>query len=186
MKLVCDTCCMAKLTEEELPKALVVFSDMQFDQASDEVAGDSTDSCMVKIERMWQNCGYDSCPKIIFWNLAATSSFPSSSRTKNVQMLSGFSQNLINSFLKDDDLDTSPETALRNILDEEWLDEVRNIFNPTSNRMNDPALISDRKRVQKALAALKRSDNERKISVAKEDHAAATAKNHVIPEQLQI
>ena len=160
MKLLCDSCVQAGLTEEELPKGLVIFSDMQFDCASEE----TQTSCVSKISGLWQMHGYTTYPKIIFWNLASRSSFPATGQTENVQMLSGFSQNLMHSFLNDEELDTTPEAALRNLLDEKWLEGVRDAFNSGSNSLDDPSLARRRKRVRCILSSLKQSDRERKVT----------------------
>jgi hypothetical protein len=146
MQHIVRSCVDAGLTEEELPKGLVVFSDMQFDCA---IRGDMAD-CMSKIEDLWQTNGYASAPKIVFWNLAAsTASFPAKSDTKNVQMLSGFSQNLMKAFLNDKELEeVTPEATLRNALSEEWLDNLRRTFKPDSTTLEDPSTVAQRERVQ--------------------------------------
>jgi len=147
MQHVVQSCVQAGLTEDELPKGLVVFSDMQFDSA---MHGNKAD-CMSKIEDMWQSFGYASAPKIIFWNLAAdTSSFPARAGTKNVQMLSGFSQSLMKAFMCDTKLEeVTPETTLRSLLSEEWLDKVRSSFKPNSRALEDPATVEQRVCIQK-------------------------------------
>jgi hypothetical protein len=74
---ICTSCVEAGLTEEEIPKGLVVFSDMQFDSA----AAHSEDS-MAKIKNLWEQNGFAVAPKIIFWNLAAnTKSFAAQANT---------------------------------------------------------------------------------------------------------
>jgi hypothetical protein len=178
MEKICRDCIKAGLTEEELPKGLVIFSDMQFNYASPEET--QSGSCMNKIECMWQKAGYSTSPKIVFWNLASSSTFPSSAKTKNVEMLSGFSQHLAHSFLNDDELDTSPEAALRNLLDEGWLNKVRNAFNPLSRKLQDPKTVQQRERTQKILAVLKRSDREKRV---REEKARAKEKEDVLKEE---
>lgn len=154
MRHIVQSCVEAGLTEEELPKGLVVFSDMQFDSA---MHGDKAD-CMSQIEELWQTNGYASSPKIIFWNLAAnTTSFPAKSDTKNVQMLSGFSQNLMKAFMNDTQFEeVTPETTLRSLLSEEWLDKVRDAFNPDSKTLEDPTTVEQRQRVQRIDALLEK------------------------------
>ena len=125
---------------------------MQFDQAMHGDMGD----CMSRIEGLWQTNGYATAPKIIFWNLAAsTASFPAKSDTQNVQMLSGFSQNLMKAFMNDTELEeVTPETTLRSLLSEEWLDNLRDTFKPDSRTLEDPATIEQRERVQEIDALL--------------------------------
>lgn len=96
------------------------------------------------------------CPEDHFWNLAAsTASFPAKSDTQNVQMLSGFSQNLMKAFMNDTELEeVTPETTLRSLLSEEWLDNLRDTFKPDSRTLEDPATIEQRERVQEIDALL--------------------------------
>jgi hypothetical protein len=146
MQHVVQSCVEAGLTEEELPKGLVVFSDMQFDRA---MHGGMAD-CMSQIESLWQANGYASAPKVVFWNLAAsTTSFPAKSDTENVQMLSGFSQNLMKAFLNDTELEeVTPEATLRNALSEQWLDNLRRTFKPDSTTLEGLSTVAQRERVQ--------------------------------------
>lgn len=69
---------------------LVIFSDMQIDEA---------DNCVLydEIEKMYNAAGYQ-IPHILFWNLRSTSGFPVLSSQKNASMLSGYSPALLNSF----------------------------------------------------------------------------------------
>jgi len=87
---------------DELKKTtLVIFSDMQIDQAED-----SKDSFFDNIKVRYREAGLKSIyktpfpvPHIIFWNLRTTSGFPSLSSTPNTSMISGSSANLLNLFL---------------------------------------------------------------------------------------
>lgn len=81
------------LKEEDIP-AMIIFSDMQFDEA---VSG-SKATQLVRITRRFHDLGMKlynkplARPLIIFWNLRGdTVGFPATATTENVQMLSGFS-----------------------------------------------------------------------------------------------
>ena len=152
MRRIVESCVEAGLAEEDLPKGLVVFSDMQFDAAG---GGRGTD-CMDKIEALWQEHGYACAPRIIFWNLAAnTDSFPAHSGTENVQMVSGFSQNLVKAFVTDTELEVvTPEETLRALLSEGWLDGVRSAFDPDSASQQDAVVVAGRGRLQDVEALL--------------------------------
>jgi hypothetical protein len=146
-----ESCVEAGLAEEDLPTGLVVFSDMQFDAAGGDITwkGLHGQDCMDRIEALWQEHGYACAPKIIFWNLAAnTESFPAQAGTKNVQMVSGFSQNLVKAFVTDTELEVvTPEETLRALLSEEWLDELRSAFDPDSTSLEDAVAVAGRGRL---------------------------------------
>jgi len=85
--------------------AIVIFSDMQIDNASSEMYGANSRNTMFQnIKLMFSNMGerlYGEPihpPHIIFWNLRKTSGSPSLSTDANVSMMSGFSPALLNIF----------------------------------------------------------------------------------------
>lgn len=78
---------------------LAIFSDMQFDQATDT----NVNTLMEQITVMYRDAGMKSSwktpfqpPHILFWNLRNTSGFPKLSSRQNVTMLSGYSATLLN------------------------------------------------------------------------------------------
>lgn len=80
-----------KLTQEQLPKILLVLSDMQFNQAGGNRTNWET------IEKKYKEAGYVR-PIIIFWNLnGSTSDFPvPHDKVENCAMLSGFNDASLN------------------------------------------------------------------------------------------
>jgi hypothetical protein len=85
--------------------ALVVFSDMQMNNASSNMGDLSKRATLFEnIKQMFAKMGErlygEPCkaPHIIFWNLKKTSGFPSLSTDENVSMMSGFSPALLNVF----------------------------------------------------------------------------------------
>ncbi|KAI3700617.1 hypothetical protein L2E82_45253 [Cichorium intybus] len=86
-----------KLTEDQMVKRVFVFSDMEFDQASD----DPWETDYEAIERKFRDCGYENVPEIVFWNLRDSLSTPVSGGRKGVALLSGFSKNLLTLFLEE-------------------------------------------------------------------------------------
>ena len=90
----------AKLPPDEVPD-LIVFSDMQFDQANGGRGG-RWETAFERLQRRFAEVGQRVCgapyaaPRIIFWNLRAnTVGFPVAKDTPNVQLLSGFSPALL-------------------------------------------------------------------------------------------
>lgn len=114
-----------KLENEEMPKKLVVLSDMQFDEAIRE----DYDSDKTELELLYNTFSnkftknnYD-VPKMIYWNLNAdnSKSFPVNAKVKNTAIISGFSEQLLKIFMTYDEF--SPEIILDSIL-EKYIKEV--------------------------------------------------------------
>jgi hypothetical protein len=114
-----------KLENKEMPKKLVVLSDMQFDEAIRE----DYDSDKTELELLYNTFSnkftknnYD-VPKMIYWNLNAdnSKSFPVNSKVKNTAIISGFSEQLLKIFMTYDEF--SPEIILDSIL-EKYIKEV--------------------------------------------------------------
>ena len=119
MRLLLDTCVSAHLGADEVPEALIVVSDMQFDCANrGDIYGsgwgyayggggyqqraqpEGWSSEYAKIKAAWDAENLP-CPEIIFWNVRAnTNSFPAAADTEGVQMVSGFSHNLLKLFME--------------------------------------------------------------------------------------
>jgi len=109
LRLLLDTCVAARLGPDEVPEQLIVVSDMQFNaaggggygygaQAPAQAQGWSSE--YAKIKGAWDAEGLP-CPEIVFWNVrSGTASFPASADTEGVQMVSGFSHNLLKLFLE--------------------------------------------------------------------------------------
>tara|TARA_Y100000389_G_scaffold51886_1_gene47625 strand:+ start:8101 stop:9717 length:1617 start_codon:yes stop_codon:yes gene_type:complete len=114
-----------KLENNEMPKKLVVLSDMQFDEAIRE----DYDSDKTELELLYNTFSnkftknnYD-VPKMIYWNLNAdnSKSFPVNAKVKNTAIISGFSEQLLKIFMTYDEF--SPEIILDSIL-EKYIKEV--------------------------------------------------------------
>ncbi|KAL8238569.1 hypothetical protein R6Q59_015136 [Mikania micrantha] len=86
-----------KLGEDDMVKRVLVFSDMEFDQAS----SDPWETDYEAIVRKFKECGYEKVPEIVFWNLRDSASTPVTANQKGVALLSGFSKNLLTLFLEE-------------------------------------------------------------------------------------
>lgn len=136
-----------KLDPTQIPD-LIVFSDMQFDQA-----GRFGETMMDVMTRRFAEAGVQICgqpyrlPKIVFWNLRGdTGGFPARANTPNTQMLSGFSASLLKLLLAGEPVESvveevladgtvvvtrkevTPEETLRKCLDDPRYDPVRQIL----------------------------------------------------------
>ena len=114
-----------KLENNEMPKKLVILSDMQFDEAvRDDTDNDNKEleSLYITFSNKFKKNDYD-VPKMIYWNLNAdnSKSFPVNAKVKNTAIISGFSEQLLKIFMTYDDF--SPEIILDSIL-EKYMKEV--------------------------------------------------------------
>jgi hypothetical protein len=74
---------------------------------------------MEEITEMYNQCGIDKVPKIVFWNLNAEEGAPVGSKVPGVTMVTGFSAGMLQFFL-DDNLDGyDPTEFLRCQMDSE-------------------------------------------------------------------
>lgn len=103
LDLILNAIVEAKLSPEEVQDmVLVIFSDMQIDQA------DGNFGCLYdNIKTKYEQTGIRlhgrafKPPHIVFWNLRSTSGFPTLSNKMNTSMMSGFSPALLNSFCEE-------------------------------------------------------------------------------------
>lgn len=82
-----------KVPEADMPRILLILSDMQFDQC---VQFD--DSAFEMIKRKYSDAGYE-VPKIVFWNLNSYSNIPVSFEQNGTALISGFSPAIMKSVL---------------------------------------------------------------------------------------
>lgn len=113
---------MFNMANEQMPKKVIVFSDMQFDQASssndlkEDVLHDS-------IISKYKETKYQP-PKFIYWNLSAQhdSTFPVKALSDNVAMISGFSEQLLKVFMNAQDFNA--ESIVNEILSKYTIDVI--------------------------------------------------------------
>ncbi|KAL5212881.1 hypothetical protein ABZP36_023728 [Zizania latifolia] len=86
----------AGLTPERMVRRVLVFSDMEFDQASAQ----PWETDYEAIVRKFTAAGYGAAvPEVVFWNLRDSEAVPVTSGQKGVALFSGFSKNLLKLFL---------------------------------------------------------------------------------------
>ena len=108
MKLILDAIIEAQLNPLEVEDmVLVVFSDMQLNESYSQYGCRWDNTMYDTIIKMYEDAGLRSKykrpynpPHICFWNLRKTDGFPCSSKMKNVTMISGYSDALLNNFLE--------------------------------------------------------------------------------------
>lgn len=88
-----------KVAPADMPKHILILSDMQFDQC-----GDYDDSAIQMVERKYSEAGYE-VPNIIFWQLnAKPGNVPTAANKKGVALVSGFSPAIMKSVLTATDI----------------------------------------------------------------------------------
>jgi hypothetical protein len=92
--------------DEEMPKMLLILSDMQFNAC---VKHD--DSAMGMIERKYKKAGY-TLPKVVFWNLNAYDNVPVKFDKSGTALVSGFSPAIMKSLLAGKLEDFTPEAIM--------------------------------------------------------------------------
>lgn len=91
--LLLDTCIKGKVSQEEMPDAIVIVSDMQIN-CVEGIGRNNNITFYDKMNAMYQRAGYK-LPQVVFWNVNAMNpTFHASMSTKNVSMVSGYSQNV--------------------------------------------------------------------------------------------
>ena len=127
IQLILDVGIKNRLSVNDMPKKLIVVSDMQFDCAERSRCPDygimnqwgsnfngkssmNEDTTHAKIKTAFYNAGMEVCgapwepPMIVYWNVRHTGRFPVESNTPNTQMVSGFSLSLLKLVLDNGDL----------------------------------------------------------------------------------
>lgn len=115
-KLILDSAVKHNISQEEMPERLIVFSDMEFDEACSW-----DDSTYSLIRKMFTDYGYE-MPALVFWNLRSYGRIPVQKDFLGVKTLSGFSVNLMESVLKDDYM--TPLEYMLSILKSERYSEI--------------------------------------------------------------
>ena len=116
------------LAKEDMPPKMIIFSDMQFDQASS--SGDIFKTGYEQIENEFKSAGY-TIPHIIFWNLRGdTNGYNNKTSQKGTTMLSGFGPASFRSFMDGKfDIDNTPWQTLKNLLESDRLSKLDSIIN---------------------------------------------------------
>ncbi len=114
MDLILEMALKYKLAQDDIPKRLIVVSDMQFNVADRGAKNTSFEVAKKKYE----NAGYV-LPQMVFWNVRSTSTVPVMSGIKGVSLVSGYSPNVLKSVLYDVTV-TPEETMMNAIMDSRY------------------------------------------------------------------
>ena len=116
-----------KMSQDDLPKRILVVSDMEFDGATTIKSYnhfqmmEQYKTLFQIIKDRWTAAGY-TMPEIVFWNVnSRTQTIPVTSNEAGVILVSGFSVNNVNMILSGE---IDPWSALKSVLDSERYDAV--------------------------------------------------------------
>ena len=105
------------INDEDMPKKLFIFTDMQFDEATvdNDKENNGIETLYKTIVKMFKAADY-TAPKFIFWNLNSShkQSFPVNCKTEGTAMISGFSEQLLKIFMTYDEF--KPDLIVEEIL----------------------------------------------------------------------
>lgn len=100
--LILQTAIKNNLTQEEMPKNILIISDMEFDDCVESNTGYRPNQKLFKvIEESYNNYGYK-LPKLVFWNVCSrTGTIPLKENDLGVALVSGFSTNIAEMIMND-------------------------------------------------------------------------------------
>ncbi|KAF2105511.1 hypothetical protein BDV96DRAFT_509274 [Lophiotrema nucula] len=99
-----------KLKQEDMVKQVFVFSDMQFDEA--DTSPQRWTTSFERIKQQYEAAGYE-MPKLIFWNLHATSTNkPTTMEDVNTALVSGYSQGMLKVFMEGGGFESNEEEGI--------------------------------------------------------------------------
>ncbi len=113
--LILDRAKMFNLKNEDLPKKIIILSDMQFDEA------DKNKTNLQTIKEKFNRAEY-TLPQLVFWNLRAnTLDFPSTN-DDNLCLISGFNQSLLKCLMKEGDM--NPVSIVKSVIDSDRYSKI--------------------------------------------------------------
>ena len=103
---ILQTAIEGNVMQEEMPKVLLILSDMQFDSCTRH-----DDSAMQMITRKYIDNAYN-VPNIVFWNLNAHDNVPVKYDTRGAALVSGFSPSIVKAVLQAEMDNFTPEAIM--------------------------------------------------------------------------
>ena len=122
--LILKTAISNNLSQEDLPKRILIVSDMEFDDWS--LGGFFTDKTVLEhISDKFNSHGYK-LPKLVFWNITSVSTKYATKKNENgLIFVSGFSKSVFKMVISDE---TDPDKALYSILNTPRYDCIDRVF----------------------------------------------------------
>ncbi|MDR1640588.1 MAG: DUF2828 family protein [Clostridiales bacterium] len=114
--LILNTALNGKMSQNDLPKRVIIISDMEFDLCACSNSGAVGKRLFEEIGERYANAGY-ALPKLVFWNVCSrTGTIPVTQNELGVTLVSGFSTNILKMVLSDE---TDPYENLLAVLNGE-------------------------------------------------------------------
>lgn len=115
LQLILDTARHSHIAQADMPKRLIVISDMQFDSA----AGSGSKTTYTILQNRFTTYGY-TIPHVVFWNVnGAIGDFAAKASMPNVSLVSGYSIDVLKAVLSGTEI-TPESTMLAAINDERY------------------------------------------------------------------
>lgn len=119
--LLLKTCINGGVTQEEMPQAIVIVSDMQIN-CVDGVDRDNNMTFYDVMKRKYNAAGYE-MPQVVFWNVNSSNpTFHASKSTRGVSMVSGFSPNVFKQVMES--IGTTPYELMMRVVNDERYKEI--------------------------------------------------------------
>jgi hypothetical protein len=106
LKSILDLAVKKKVPQEDMPNALLIMSDMQFNCCRPDARA------VEMIRKDYERAGYEA-PAVIFWNINAASNVPVSFDETGTALVAGFSPSIMKSVLSADLQNMTPEGIMR-------------------------------------------------------------------------
>lgn len=126
-QLILRTAIKHKMEQSELPKNVIIVSDMEFDYC----AANASERLFTQIARDFASHGYK-LPRLVFWNVnSRTETIPVKENALGVALVSGFSANIFKMVLSNE---LDPYKCLLDTVNDERYEAVERVLNAYNNR----------------------------------------------------
>lgn len=117
---VLNTAIAGNVSQEDMPKTILIMSDMQFNQC----VSNANASAMQMIKQKYQRAGYE-LPNVVFWNLNAhANQSPALQGDTGVALVSGYSPAILSTILGADPEEFTPRSIMLKKLNDERYNPV--------------------------------------------------------------
>lgn len=124
--LILTTAIEGKIAPEDMPKQVLIISDMEFDAGTGYSGFNASNNVFKICDEAYRNAGYK-LPKLIFWNVCSrTNTIPMKENENGVVLVSGFSVNTLNMVLNGE---TDPFKAFTKELDAQTYEAIPYLLN---------------------------------------------------------
>lgn len=128
--LILNTAVKNNVAQEDLPKTILIISDMEFNMAQGYYTAKNNKALFETIAEKYKEEGYN-LPKLVFWNVnSRTNTVPLTKNENGVVLISGFSKNLMDMVVSSE---LDPYKALVKQLNTKRYEVVEDVFDDLKN-----------------------------------------------------